>query len=297
MLIITNKELSSVDYYRTMGWWPYFVECDKIWYQDANWNNVPNYDTILVSRPYHVAGWRSCEIVKEFGKRLLIDFDDDILTENPNFVITEDMRKYTIASCRLADLIVCSTKGVEDVYKQFAPTVIRKNVFNDKIFKFEPKFSKNKLVAVRGLRLYNKYNIQEFMPILLENYDWLFYGLDLPFGKNFKEMPFIDYMVSLRTRAPAVLFKPLQDYPSNRAKSNIAWIEATFAGAVCLAPEWDEWNDKGICHYKDVNDAKEKLKWLMNDPDSRRIFFEESLESIKKYMLSNTEFNKEDYGI
>lgn len=62
---------------------------------------------------------------------------------------------------------------------------------------------------------------------------------------------FLRFMKELR---PALVIVPLHDCEFNRAKSNIAWIEATMAGAVCLAPDWPEWKRPGVLNYKDQTD-------------------------------------------
>lgn len=64
----------------------------------------------------------------------------------------------------------------------------------------------------------------------------------------------IVYFDFLKKVKPAVFIVPLQDIPFNRAKSNIAWIEATYAGAVTIAPDWPEWQKPGVIRYKDAAD-------------------------------------------
>ena len=64
--------------------------------------------------------------------------------------------------------------------------------------------------------------------------------------------------------APWVHVVPLADSRFNRAKSMIAWIEATCAGAVVLAPDWEEWQRPGVVHYRDAEEFCNKLKVLMH---------------------------------
>jgi hypothetical protein len=64
----------------------------------------------------------------------------------------------------------------------------------------------------------------------------------------------IQFFIFLREVRPALMIVPLDDCPFNRAKSNIAWVEATHAGAVTLAPDWEEWRRPGIINYKDRAD-------------------------------------------
>lgn len=69
----------------------------------------------------------------------------------------------------------------------------------------------------------------------------------------------IEYLAFLKTTLPAVMIVPLDDCPFNRAKSNIAWIEATHAGAVTIAPDFEEWHRPGIINYTDAADFEAKL--------------------------------------
>jgi len=56
------------------------------------------------------------------------------------------------------------------------------------------------------------------------------------------------YQVIKQERIRAFLF-PLHDNHLNRAKSNNAWIEAAYAGAVTIAPNWPEWQKPGVITY------------------------------------------------
>ncbi len=60
------------------------------------------------------------------------------------------------------------------------------------------------------------------------------------------------YMGALVSLAPWLVIVPLADTLFNRSKSNLAWIEATTAGALTLAPDWEEWRRPGMVTYKDA---------------------------------------------
>lgn len=66
----------------------------------------------------------------------------------------------------------------------------------------------------------------------------------------------IEYFQFLNHIRPAFVFVPLLDDAFNRAKSNIAWIEASHAGAMTLAPDWEEWRRPGVINYKDTHDFR-----------------------------------------
>ena len=58
---------------------------------------------------------------------------------------------------------------------------------------------------------------------------------------------------------PKRAITPLCDTPFNRAKSNISWIESTVAGAVCVAPDFPEWNRPGIINYGPTRPFKDAV--------------------------------------
>lgn len=57
------------------------------------------------------------------------------------------------------------------------------------------------------------------------------------------------YNAVMREIKPRAVIAPLVDCPFNRAKSNIAWLEAVYAGGLCVAPAWEEWNRPGCYTY------------------------------------------------
>ncbi len=70
----------------------------------------------------------------------------------------------------------------------------------------------------------------------------------------------VEYLALLRITKPAIMIVPLDDCDFNRSKSNIAWIEATHAGAVTIAPDFEEWRRPGIINYKDAADFERKME-------------------------------------
>jgi hypothetical protein len=111
-------------------------------------------------------------------------------------------------------------------------------------------------------------------------------------------MSFIDYIAHFREIAPSVLFKPLTNIPHNRTKSNCAWIEAAYAGGVCLGPDWEEWQVPGMVNYTGIEDCIDKLERLIKDREWRKQCFDASVNHIKEnFLLSNVVFRPEKYGL
>lgn len=89
---------------------------------------------------------------------------------------------------------------------------------------------------------------------------WFFWGYHPASMRreNAKGLPRVDlvqYIFGLPIQGINIMWKPLQENQFNDAKSNIEWIEATIAGAVCVTnyaqkPGW-EWS---IAHFTDNPD-------------------------------------------
>ena len=78
--------------------------------------------------------------------------------------------------------------------------------------------------------------------------------------------------------APSCLHVPLHDNPFNRAKSNIAWIEGSYAGAVCVVPAW--WNVPGALSYTDGPSYYEAIKSVIKGEVDKKKLNAEAWEFI-----------------
>jgi hypothetical protein len=77
------------------------------------------------------------------------------------------------------------------------------------------------------------------------------------------------YMKALWDMAPSCLHVPLHDNTFNRCKSNISYIEASFAGAVCVAPAW--WSAPGSLPYTDGQSYYEAIKAMIKLNSMQRL--------------------------
>lgn len=58
---------------------------------------------------------------------------------------------------------------------------------------------------------------------------------------------------------PSACIVPLHDHPFNRSKSNIAYLEAAFSGAMAIGPDWEEWRHPGVLLYTDQKSFREAM--------------------------------------
>jgi glycosyltransferase involved in cell wall biosynthesis len=106
----------------------------------------------------------------------------------------------------------------------------------------------------------------------------------------------IEYFHYLHHIRPAFVFVPLLKDPFNLSKSNIGWIEATHAGAVCVAPDWPEWRRPGIINYCDQDDFQNKIENLLNFKFQREDLLRKSEAYISRY-LTLSEVNRQRLDI
>lgn len=80
----------------------------------------------------------------------------------------------------------------------------------------------------------------------------------------------VNYFQFLLKVQPHLVMVPLVDGIFNRSKSNIGWIEATHAGACCLAPDWEEWQRPGVINYSNpATFARELDRYCAGKYDSK----------------------------
>lgn len=99
-----------------------------------------------------------------------------------------------------------------------------------------------------------------------------------------KPMDPIEYFQYIHTIAPALLIVPLDDDLFNRSKSNIAWIEACHAGAMTLAPDWEEWRRPGVINYRSPQDFQEQLEKVLLGQHDREKLVRQGRDFIREHL-------------
>ena len=81
---------------------------------------------------------------------------------------------------------------------------------------------------------------------------------------------------------------PLIENPFNKAKSNIALLEAVYAGAIPVVPDWPEWQFPAVHKYEDVEDFSRACQCAIGwNEDHRKAMWEANMDHLKKnYLLS-----------
>ena len=237
---------------------------------NITWSKIIGDDLGMILRPSSIAHLQFAKLIK-MQMPLVVDWDDDIINlplENPAYThFNDDASKETMdAIMTLADRLIVSTDRLADVFATAYPGVRNKvrvirNAFNPRIMLDGHKQQTEKIVLWRGSPSHIK-DLADYANAIAQvsnrHRDWRFVFMGMQpwplVGKmNFEYIPAMDIMQYYRyvgvELLPSIVMVPLSNNEFNKAKSNIAWIEATSFGAMTVAPVWSEWARPGIRQY------------------------------------------------
>jgi len=293
---ISPIDYDSCSFYRSAGVAPDLAEklgCDIDVYSGEvaklMWPQLIKYKLAMFQRPFTENTLNLISYLKKFNVPIWIDFDDliiDLPITNPAWELLTDNRENIINILSLADVVTVTTNLLRTCLLPHNKNIrVIPNAFNNWSFKTKISSAERvKTILWRGgdSHLYDLLRYTRIINKLLQNYkDWKFTFMGyLPamfkseYGNLFYERstdPYI-YFDKLASSGATALHVPLQDSQFNRCKSNIAWIEATYAGAVTIAPAWDEWKMPGVLNYKDDDEYYNLVsKVISGDIDTRRM--------------------------
>jgi len=266
---------------------------------DLDWPVLKYADILFFQRPGGEEQVKVIEKAKRAGKRVWIDYDD-LLTQMPDSNPTISIYglpevKNSIFRClELADIVSVSTQALADAWAANinGKCVVIPNAWDDDLFPHPVidfgKSACSKRLLWRGSRTHDEDLLSVMMSLehIARNEstaEWYFLGD--PFWmvlrtirrhrniniKGFSDI--IEYFHTLKTTYPDLMLVPLDNNPFNKAKSNIAWLEATWAGGLTIAPDWPEWQKPGVLNY--TNNFKDLVKAVIrNEIDSLKLHAE-----------------------
>ena len=234
-----------------------------------NWNYLIDCDILFLVRPVENNYIEVFNLAKDFGVKVWVDYDDclpEIPADNPGYSyfsqkhVLENM-EYAIKN---ADIVSVSTEHIKEYFKELNPDIIViENAFNDYNYKLIKKDVQSKRISWRGSATHRndllscKKDMNEISTKFPE-WEWIFIGGDpwyvtesLNNCMTVGEMEIIKYNKFLERITPAIHIIPLINSSFNQSKSNISWIEGTYAGSCCIAPDLPEFNKTGIINYKE----------------------------------------------
>lgn len=277
-------------------------------------------DIVFLHTPVHQTAIDAIQAARLYGKKVWLDFDDLIFADDIprsnlawTFFNSEKSQQVLKACIPAADAISVSTQTIKDriiqLFNYPAQQIwVIPNAFPDALWEKRAPFKPDNNTTQKNIMwrgsvthegdLYKFRNGIKPHP----NLSYLFVG-HLPWilHKNHDghleeiryhpwEKPIERYWMMLKQSAPHYVLVALEECDFNRGKSNIAWMEATFAGAACIAQStMPEFARVPTVQYHSIKSLDGVLKNIASGTDLRMEKYMESRALIEKeYLLSVT---------
>ncbi len=283
--------------------------------KDYNWSSLCLGDLLFAQRPYRADDLAVIKLARDQGLRVWTDYDDDLFgvpTDNPAYrIYGSEQSKATVADCiALSNVVTVSTEALKQkiisVFRdqpQLTPKVlVVPNAFMSNLIAppEAPEQKRNDLVLWRGSSTHMRDVMSVADRILAvharrQKTVWRFVGDRLWFLTDYMRhddtivsdaMDTIEYFRHIRQIRPKVMVVPLLDHSFNQCKSNIAWIEGSFAGAVVIAPkQLPEFHRPGCLLYDSPEGFEATLEQALDGAYSFEDTALKSWDYIKEHLM------------
>ena len=266
-----------------------------------DWSLFIQYDLVFMQRHFSKESLNLCNYLKQCGIKIWLDWDDNLFAlnpENPTYSLynNPDVQANIKGMLSLADAVTVPTEYLKQAFSEFSKKItVIPNAFNDTLFKRPELLPRTNHCVWRGpeAHIYDLCSYLNDINRLTEEFtDWIFMFMGFNPGEsilhyylsqtnNKGHIPSLDivvYMKKLFDLAPACMHVPLADNVFNRCKSNIAAIEGSYAGAVCVAPAW--WNMPGTIPYMDNASYYEAIRSVLSGEVDKVALNKEAWEYI-----------------
>lgn len=229
------------------------------------WEAVMRSDVVVLQRPCYEQQVGIASIVKACGKKLIVDWDDD-LSQLPDWNPHKDSflgcAPHVEALAKLADVVTVSSKSlVASATAWGAKQAILVPNAIDNTFKRLPKLARNKIALWRGGTSHEG-DLEVGRPMFerfVDTHKIVFVGAKPAWAAELRDyahydiMDYTNYITVMNALAPEYVLVPLADHPFNHAKSDVGAQEAYLIGAKLI--------HNGIGEYKDLPETG-KPRWL-----------------------------------
>lgn len=274
-------------FWRSSGVFPYinspeFELIDISEIKNFSWDVFTGVSIFIFQRPFSSEHASLIVLAKDMGVKIILDYDDNLFavdSYNPTYGMYQNNQKSLFDCIRIADELWVSTKSIADEYKHPNTWVIP-NSHNDYMFPVKDKKAfnpKGKTAIWRGgsshrADIYE--NGDKLIETINNNKDWNFKFIGDRFeyieqrtGDNHHIVggqTIFQYFKWLNFENPQILFFPLCNTKFNQGKSNISWIEVTYAGGVLFGNmKLPEFNLNSIQPIEALWEGDDFLHWEM----------------------------------
>jgi hypothetical protein len=313
--VYSDKFDSVRDFYRGLGVLSRLRKCRVTKLSLESLLIFEHYDIIFLSSPIHSTNLNVIQYAKDQGIPIWTDYDDyipDVQTDNAAYDFgSQPGNINTMFACvRESAVVTVTTEFLrQKLLKHNKNVIVLPNAFNDYCFRLEYNLGKNEVVSWRGaidghgrdlahrlddlIKLDNRFDDNGWTFSFNSRNPW--YVTDhLRNWLRQPELPFFQFMHNFKQLNPAVFIYPLYDCEFNRSKSHLAWLDATYAGAACVMPNYETYAGYPVLKYKDS--LFEETMSLIEDPKKRKDLYERSMNMIGEQFCLTT-VNKQRQAI
>jgi len=311
LLVSTPTEFDSTSFYRCWGVLHNLNKkmhgrllMDSFGSGAFNWSKLAGYHILFLHRPCSMQVLQLAQYCKQIGIKIWVDHDDNLFNLPPENRAFDNFNKLDVKKVMrgimdLADVITVSTQPLHTFFTQNlyvqAPVHVIPNALNDDFFKPVTAFNEKQNYCWRGSDTHHAdvldytTELYEAMHATTAPWYWLGYkpwllmrdqALAARIHYSEPADPIL-YHSNLKQLQPHIMHVPLSHNGLNECKSNIAWIEATYAGAVTIAPNITEWQRPGIINYNSPTEYKEML---INPPANLAALWQQSHDYIHEHL-------------
>ncbi len=229
---------------------------------------MAGYDAVFLERPTTYQALNIMMLAKDMHIKVIADFDDDVLhvpQSNPMYEVYQQCMSTTVECLVLADEIWVTTAGLKKSFNIYnRHIVVIPNAHNDYVFRVADKKQFNTVTKKALWRggdshegdMYDIGTPELIIETINSNKSWefIFYGqrfkyLEERCGDNYiakSGASTIQFYKMIHKENPNIVFYPLKNDLFNQSKSNICWLEGSYAGAAFMGNcELNEFNMTG----------------------------------------------------
>lgn len=309
----------GTSFYRAYGPFNHLVrQFPDVEIVDANtdgiaWHLLGRFDLVYMQRP--ASKWQRIllDMCKAYGIPVWVDWDDHYFdipdSNNRKKYYTEfhiDQVRYVAKN---ADIVSVTTEYLRDAFLPLNKNVIViPNALDERLFSTRDTLhsgltteqfeSRRKLILWRGSDTHNTdldYFKEEILELMDETpeYIWGFFGyypqwaIDHLPSDRIRLYGYdgpVEYLHRLLMARPHLVYVPLEDTPFNRSRSNIGWLEGSYAGARVVMPKWGGWDKCAGFHYADKSEFKDAFYKALKADNS--VTDNAALQIIHEYSLN-----------
>lgn len=283
LLVVENpKNLNGVVWWRCLQPMSYLRKegIDVTFTTQVSTADIMMSDVVLLYRPDANVSLQIINICKQLGRPVIIDIDDDLINLDESHPLRGHFstgRAGYFQCVDAADALWCSTETLLKDQGHARSYLVPNAVCPTKLCKTY-NWNHHKTILWRGAYSgMGDINPQAefYHAAKSQGYEFKFWGYLPMFAKHEEYLPWQadtqQFMEMVKKAAPGYIWKPLHPCKFNDAKSNIALIEATMSGALC------------------VTNYHNRLSWwegavpsLVASQDEYRYHFEQAHEMVKE---------------